>query len=102
RMGGVEEFVMNSPKDPTATAFMVGATEFAVPQSANIDVAAEIARIEKDIAYQEGFLKSVEKKLAKERFVANATEAVVAAERKKQADALAKLETLRASLAVLK
>ena len=102
RMGGVEEFVMNSPKDPTATAFMVGATEFAVPQSANIDVAAEIARIEKDIAYQEGFLKSVEKKLANERFVANAPEAVVAAERKKQADALAKLETLRASLAVLK
>ncbi|MDE6121268.1 MAG: class I tRNA ligase family protein, partial [Muribaculaceae bacterium] len=102
RLGGVETFEDNAVKDPTANIFMIGAVEYAIPQSSDIDVEAEIARIEKDIAYQEGFLKSVEKKLSNERFVSNAPEAVVAAERKKQSDALAKLEVLRASLAALK
>ncbi|WP_417559102.1 hypothetical protein, partial [Mesoflavibacter zeaxanthinifaciens] len=51
--------------------------------------------------YTEGFLKSVQKKLANERFVAGAPEQVIANERNKEADALAKIETLKASLASL-
>ena len=80
---------------------MVGTMEFAVPQSENVDVEAEKARINKDIAYLEGFKTSVNKKLSNERFVSNAPEAVVAAERKKLADADAKLEILRAALQAL-
>lgn len=80
---------------------MVGTTEFAVPQSENVDIEAEKARITKDIDYLEGFKKSVNKKLSNERFVSNAPEAVVAAERKKLADAEAKLEILRAALQAL-
>ena len=71
------------------------------PQSDNIDVEAEKARIKKDIDYLEGFKASVNKKLSNERFVSNAPEAVVAAERKKLADADAKLEVLRAALQAL-
>lgn len=102
KLANVGEIVENSPKDPAASAFMVGTSEYAVPQSENIDIEAEVARIEKDIAYLEGFKVSVNKKLSNERFVSNAPEAVVAAERKKLADAEAKLGTLRAALAALK
>ncbi|MEM7037576.1 MAG: class I tRNA ligase family protein, partial [Bacteroidota bacterium] len=65
----------------------------------NVDVAAEIEQLKKDIEYTEGFLNKVNKKLSNERFVANAPEAVVANERKKQADGEAKLKLLRESLA---
>ena len=101
KLANVGEIVENAPKDPAASAFMVGTTEFAVPQSENIDVEAEKARIKKDIDYLEGFKVSVNKKLSNERFVSNAPEAVVAAERKKLADADAKLEVLRAALQAL-
>ena len=57
--------------------------------------------IPKELSYTEGFLKSVKKKLSNERFVNNAPEQVVINERKKEADALAKIETLKASLASL-
>ncbi len=101
KLANVGEIVENAAKDPAASAFMVGTTEFAVPQSENIDVEAEKARIKKDIDYLEGFKASVNKKLSNERFVSNAPEAVVAAERKKLADADAKLEVLRAALQAL-
>ena len=101
KLANVNEIVENAPKDPAASAFMVGTMEFAVPQSENVDVEAEKARINKDIAYLEGFKTSVNKKLSNERFVSNAPEAVVAAERKKLADADAKLEILRAALQAL-
>ena len=101
KLGGLEELNENAAKDAAASSFMVGTTEFNIPQSANIDIEAERARITKDIAYLQGFKASVEKKLANERFVSHAPEAVVAAERKKLADAEAKLATLESSLAAL-
>lgn len=81
---------------------MVGTAEYNVPLASNIDVAAEIERLEKEIAYLEGFRKSVEKKLGNERFVANAPAAVVDTERRKLADATSKIDNLRASLEALK
>ncbi|MDE6157726.1 MAG: valine--tRNA ligase, partial [Muribaculaceae bacterium] len=101
KLGGLETLNENAAKDPAASSFMVGTVEFNIPQSANIDVEAERARIIKEITYLQGFKASVEKKLANERFVSHAPEAVVAAERKKLADADAKLATLEASLAAL-
>jgi valyl-tRNA synthetase len=88
-------------KDAAAASFMVGRQEYNIPLANNIDVDAEIARINKDITYYEGFLASVLKKLSNERFVAKAPAAVIEGERRKQADAESKLETLRASLAAL-
>ena len=66
-----------------------------------VDVAAEIAKLTEELNYTEGFLKAVQKKLSNERFMAGAPEQVVAIEKKKEADALAKIETLKASLASL-
>lgn len=89
-------------KSATAATFMVGTTEFAIPLDNLIDIDAEIKKMEADVAYLEGFLASVMKKLGNEKFVANAKPEVVENERKKQADAESKLKTLRESLAQLK
>jgi len=89
-------------KDPAAASFMVGATEFNVPIEDSIDVEAELARMQKDLEYYQGFLVSVRKKLDNERFVANAPASVVDAERRKQADAEAKIAALQASMSALK
>ena len=92
----------NAEKDPTAASFLVGTLELAVPLGNNIDVAAEIEKLEGELKYAQGFLAGVEKKLANERFVANAPEAVVAMERKKKADAESKIASLTATLAALR
>ena len=81
---------------------MVGTDEFAVPLGSLINADEEIKKMESQIEHLEGFLASVKKKLANERFVANAPEAVVAMERKKQADTEEKIATLRESIAALK
>ena len=85
-----------------ASSFMVGTTEFAVPLGNLIDAEAEIARMEKELKAKEGFLKGVLAKLNNERFVANAPEAVVALERKKQHDAESIIASLKESIAALK
>ncbi|MCB0461526.1 MAG: valine--tRNA ligase [Flavobacteriaceae bacterium] len=90
----------NEPIDGALT-FRVKSNEYFVPMQGSIDVEAEIEKLTEELNYTEGFLKSVQKKLSNERFVAGAPEQVVASERKKEADALAKIETLKASLASL-
>ena len=89
-------------KDPTASAFMVGTYEFAVPLGNMIDVEAEIAKMEAQLQHLEGFLAGVKKKLSNERFVQNAPEAVVALERKKQSDSEEKIASLKESIAALR
>jgi valyl-tRNA synthetase len=92
--------VSNAPSG--ALSFRVKSNEYFVPLTGTIDVEAEIAKIEAELNYTRGFLASVQKKLANERFVAGAPEQVVALERKKAADAEATIETLEKSLANLK
>ncbi|WP_452221666.1 valine--tRNA ligase [Lacinutrix salivirga] len=91
-------------KEPVAGAltFRVKSNEYFIPMDGAIDVEAEIKKLTEELNYTEGFLKSVQKKLSNERFVAGAPEQVVASEKKKEADALAKIETLKASLGSLK
>lgn len=102
KLANLSAIVANAEKDPASASFMVGTTEFNVPLASTIDVAAEIARLEKEIAYLEGFKASVEKKLSNERFVNGAPAAVVANERNKLADATSKIEAMQATLAALK
>ena len=94
--------IVRALKDATAASFMVGTTEYAVPLGNTIDVAEEIQKMEAEIDYLEGFLRSVMKKLGNEKFVANAKPEVVAVERKKRADAESKLALLRENVAKLK
>ena len=97
-----EVAVVKAFDDQPGDAFMVGTTEFRVPLSGKVDTAAEIAKIEEEIKRCEGFLRGVNAKLSNEKFVANAPEAVVALERKKQADATTKIENLKLRLNSLK
>ena len=101
KMGNLSAIVDVEEKKPTASAFIVGATEYSVPLEGKINVEEEIAKLNKDLEYYTKFLAGVEKKLSNERFVSNAPEAVVAVERKKKADAEEKLAAIRASLASL-
>ncbi len=102
KVANVSEIAEVESKDPTAASFLVGTTEYAVPLQGNINVDEEIAKLQKELDYYRGFLTSVEKKLSNERFVANAPEAVVAAEKKKKADAESKIATLSESIEALK
>ena len=102
KMANLKAITVTNEKTADASAFMVGTDEFAVPLGALIDVSAEIEKQEKELAHMEGFLAGVLKKLGNERFVANAPEAVVALERKKQSDAEEKIAALKQSIAELK
>ena len=102
KMANLESIDSVSEKASTASTFMVGTTEYAVPLGNMIDVEAEIAKMEAQLQHLEGFLAGVKKKLSNERFVANAPEQVVALERKKQSDAEEKIASLQASISALK
>lgn len=84
------------------SSFLVGTTEFTIPMGSLINAEEEIAKMEAEIVYFEGFIESVMKKLGNERFVANAKPEVVEAERKKKADAESKIASLQEGIAALK
>ena len=102
KMGNLEAINVVEAKSDGTSSFMVGTTEYAVPLGSLIDVEAEVAKLQAELTYLEGFLNSVMKKLSNERFVSNAPEAVVAAERKKQADAESKIAAIKETIAKLK
>ena len=102
KMANVDDIAVVSDKDTTASSFMVGTTEYAVPLGDKIDVAAEIEKAEAQLKHLEGFLAGINKKLANEKFVANAPEAVVALERKKKSDSEEKIAALKETIAELK
>lgn len=91
----------NSNPDGPAASFIIGTTEFTVPLKGLIDESQERAKLEEELKYQQGFLNSVAKKLSNERFVSNAPEAVVAAEKKKMADAELRIKSIGETLAKL-
>src|SRR5690606_1588661 len=106
KLANVESIDFTQEKHADAASFIVNAIhgepdEIYVPLAGTIDVEAEIARLQKELEYHQGFLTSVNKKLSNERFVQNAPEQVVALEKKKQADAEAKIKALEEQLAGL-
>ncbi len=82
--------------------FIIGTVELFVPLTGLVNVEEEIAKVEADLAYQRKFLEGVRKKLSNESFVAHAPEKIVAVERKKEADALSRIESLESQLNSLK
>jgi valyl-tRNA synthetase len=85
-----------------ALTFRNKSNEYFVPIDGTINIEEEIAKLSEELNYTEGFLKSVQGKLNNDRFVSGAPEKVVAMERQKEADAIAKIETLRLRLNSLK
>ena len=102
KLGNVSK--MNSVTNSVegALTFRVQSNEYFIPISGAINIEEEIKKLNDELQYTEGFLKSVQSKLSNERFVNNAPAQVIDIERKKEADALAKIETLKSSLASLK
>ncbi|OEK06227.1 valine--tRNA ligase [Roseivirga misakiensis] len=102
KLGNIGKLEFTNEKVDNAISFVIKADEFYLPmQEGTIDVEQEKVEITKELEYTRGFLNSVNKKLSNERFVNNAPEAVVASEKKKQADAESKIKVLEEKLASL-
>lgn len=101
KLSNLSEIVTAPQKLANATSFIVKSTEFFVPLEGKIDAEKEREAILKDLEYQRGFMSSVDKKLSNEKFVSSAPPKVIEMERKKKADAEAKIKALEESLARL-
>jgi len=82
--------------------FIVGSTEFYIPYASNIDVTAEINKLEEELAYTRGFLETVDKKLRNVNFVKNAPEKILVNEQKKKTDAESRIHVLEQQIETLK
>ncbi|NHM04324.1 valine--tRNA ligase [Flavobacterium celericrescens] len=102
KLGNLTTLEYVADKVDGALSYRVKSNEYFIPITGNIDVEAEVAKLTEELNYTKGFLRSVQGKLSNEKFVAGAPEQVIANERKKEADALAKIATLEQSLASLK
>jgi valyl-tRNA synthetase len=98
KLGNLANLEYTTEKVVAALTFRVKSNEYFVPIAGNIDVAAEIEKLETELKYAQGFLNSVRMKLNNEKFVANAKAEIIANERNKEADALNKIATIEASL----
>ena len=101
KMGNLSFMEYTSDKVANANSFLVQSNEYFIPFGDTIDVSAEKEKMEEELNYTKGFLKSVQGKLSNEKFVNGAPEQVLANERKKEADALQKIAILEEKLASL-
>ena len=101
KLANIESIEPTDEEIKAAMSFIVKAVEYYIPVGDKIDVKEEIKKLEEELKYTEGFLNSVSKKLSNERFVNSAPEKVVETERKKQADAEAKIKVLKERIANL-
>ena len=101
KLGNLSSFEYVTTSLEGALTYRVKSNEYFIPMEGAIDVEEEITKLTEELNYTQGFLKSVQKKLSNERFVSGAPEQVVTSEKKKETDALAKIETIKKSLASL-
>ena len=102
KMGNVDVELVSGFENARGTGFMVGTCELFVVLDGLVNADEEIQKAEKDLDYLRKFLAGVRAKLSNERFTANAPAAVIENERKKEADALSKIESLEAKVKQLK
>ena len=84
KLGNISALDYVEAKVEGALSYRVKSNEYFIPITGNIDVEAEIAKLTEELTYSKGFLKSVQAKLANEKFVAGAPEQVIANERKRK------------------
>lgn len=99
KLAYVNELTFTTETVENASSFIIKADEFYIPLDGLIDLEKEKEELVKQLEYTKGFMQSVSKKLSNERFVNNAPDQVVAAEKKKMEDAEAKIKVLEESLA---
>ncbi|MFN0216926.1 MAG: valine--tRNA ligase [Saprospiraceae bacterium] len=101
KMAVLESLQISSEEPSNAKSFISGTDKFYVALNKTIDTEAERKKLEEELEYQRGFIRSIEGKLSNERFVSGAPPAVVDNERKKMADGLARVQILEESLSKL-
>ena len=104
KLGNVSSIALTDDFGDTSegVSALVRTVEMFIPLAGMVNVEEEIRKIEGELEHQRSFLESVRKKLGNESFVAHAPEKVVAMERKKEADSLAKIEAYEKALESLK
>ncbi len=102
KLCNINELGYTDEKIPGSISFIIRNTEFYIPVTHNIDIDAEILKLEEELNYTKGFLRSVEVKLGNEKFVSGAPVKVVDAERKKKSDAEERIHVLEGQIHVLK
>jgi valyl-tRNA synthetase len=93
-------YVKNEVKD--VISFRMNTNIYFIPLSTEVDIKDEILKLENELKYNSGFLKSVEKKLSNKKFAENAPESVIEIEKKKKSDAMAKIDLIKESIKKLK
>ena len=101
KLGNVQKIDYISEKPINSYSFMVRTNEYFIPLSDSVDTQVELEKLQKELDYTKGFLKSVERKLSNEKFVENAPQLLVEKERKKQVDAKAKIKILAEKITAL-
>jgi len=102
KLGNISSLSYVNEKQEGALSFRVKSNEYFIPLGDNINIEEEIEKLESELNYAKGFLIAVQKKLSNDRFVNNAPEQVITNERKKEADAVAKIAMLSKSLKSLR
>ncbi len=102
KLGNLSSYTEVEEEVAGASSFLVKSSTFFIPMGDLVDVEAELEKLEEELKYTKGFLKSVMGKLSNEKFVSGAPEVVVAKERAKQADAEAKIKVLEEQISKLK
>lgn len=101
KLANISAVEQTDTKPEGAFTIIVKAREFYIPAGEHVDKEAELKKINEELVYTRGFMESVAKKLSNERFVQNAKPEVVEVERRKMADAEAKIKSLEEQLAAL-
>lgn len=101
KLCNIKSLQKTNEKPKNAFSFIVKSTEYFVPFTEQIDVSSEKRSLQEELEYTKGFLALVDKKLSNERFVNSAPANVVEIEKRKQADALARIRLIEEKLASL-
>ncbi len=101
KIGVLESITIVESEPENCISFVSGTEKYGIVLEEAIDVEAELEKLKKDLAYEKGFVSSIEKKLSNERFVAGAPEQVVANERKKLSDGQERIKAIESSIASL-
>jgi len=102
KLGNISQLDYVNEKVSNSFSFITKNNEYFIPFGDEIDIDAEIEKLQKELDYALGLLKIVQKKLSNEKFVAGAPEQLVANERKKEADTATKIELLETKIKELK
>lgn len=101
KLGNLSSLTYVDLKVDGALSFRVKSNEYYIPLAGAVNIKEEIATLKQELKYTQGFLNSVMKKLSNERFVSNAPEQVIDIERKKQADAEAKIKAIEEQISAI-